>query len=216
MNRRTWWQVVVVTLVVVAGVAVPPQGQGQVRWEAGMGVALPQGTLGDYVDEGPSLEVEFMFPLGSRLSWMIETNLDHFPGAKVDGGTTPEMPAITLYRWHGGLEADLLDGSSTRWRARARAGVGGAIIDTANFFLPGTGTRVNGRDVNDSGVSLSAGLALGYQPSERLSTHLKGEMRWTPIGSHTASLLRVLNPGRFDELTSTLAIPITLSVGFRT
>jgi hypothetical protein len=208
MNKRMWWQAVVVTLVALAGVAVPAQGQGQVMWDAGIGVAFPQGTLGDYVKEGPSFQVEFVFPLSSHLSWMVGTNVDRFPGAKVDGGTTPEMPAMTLYRWQGGLEADLLDEISTRWRAQARAGVGGALIDTDDFLV--------GRDVNEFRFSWSAGFALGYQPSERVSSHLRGEVRWTPVGSHTASLLGELNPGRFDELTSTLAMPITLSVRFHT
>jgi hypothetical protein len=210
MNRsvvRRGWVTLLFSLAIVTPQIVQAQ-IGDVGLRLHGGVAAPVASTGEYFEFGPSIGVDFAYPLNQRLDLSLDLVMDWFNAADVHA-----TPTTNLWRYRAGIEGTVLGSADGGFFLRALAGAGGTTVRSHKFWLASRQPYTfEGENINQTSVTATGGLRLGWQTPDDLTWWLTSKLDWSPIRDTNQDALRELSRNQLDRLGSALSLSITLGV----
>jgi hypothetical protein len=151
-------------LLTLAAQTVEAQDSWSLEFRGGM--AVPAGDLADVGDPGAGFGLGLGIPIGSRLNFRIDGDVELLSEDLVGAYPGVIMPKSQLYHAHAGLELDLLSGDG--WQFAIRGGAGATIFDTDPFAS-------SGDDFLDTYFSVNGGVRLGRMIGSSMELGLLGQ-----------------------------------------
>jgi len=198
--RATRWITLTMALL---GWLEPAAGaaQSRVGLEAQAGLTVPTGRLGGLTDPGASFGFLAAYHVSPRVALNLDGNVDLLGGAS---GATATAPDMRIWRYGGGLSADLLP--ARRWALVGSVGAGAARFSSDRFVPDG---ETADRSFAHTYFTSNAGLKLGYSLSERVTTYVGARGVWIRADEDDTGVLAEIDPARFEPFGSTWSIPVT-------
>ena len=185
---------------VVAGSVLALGATGEVEAQASslyidghLGVTFPVGQFSEYVQVGPTMGVQVGYPLSERLDLLVSWDVDI-----LNPNYDHHTPWMRVFRYGGGVQANLLDAEATSWRVAARATAGLGSFRSRSFYIdgsPGTPPELVNKfhKFSETYFSGSGGLQIGYDTGGRASGYIAGDIHWARVNDEEALLpLRVV------------------------
>lgn len=206
MVRWSW-----VALFCLALVAAQPGYAQEVGIKARLhgGIVQPLASTGDYFKFGPSVGIDFAYPLSERLDVDLDLDWDYLNVTDIF-----PTPTTNLWRYRLGLEADLLgDSGDATFLLKALAAGGATTVRSHQFWLASRRPYTfEGETINQTAMTATAGLRLGLRTPDDLTWWLTGKLNWSPIQDTNQDALQELARNQLDPLGSALSMSITLGV----
>jgi hypothetical protein len=204
--RRGW-----ATLLFSLTIATPQVVQAQIG-DVGLrlhgGIAAPLASTGEYFKFGPSVGVDFAYPLSDRLDLSLDLVMDWFNAADVYA-----TPTTNLWRYRAGLEAAVLGNPESGLFVNALAGAGATTIRSHKFWLASRQPYTfDGETINQTSVTAMGGVRVGLRTPDDITWWLTGKLDWSPIQDTNQDALRELARNQLDRLGSAMSLSITVGV----
>jgi hypothetical protein len=198
----------VLFLCLTLGAAQPVAAQiGDLEWRLHAGIVQPIASSADYFELGPSLSLDVLYPLSDRLGVNLDLGWDYLNATDIYA-----TPTTNLWRYRVGLEAGLGD-QDGGLQLKALGAVGATTVKSHEFWIASRRPYTfEGETINETALTASGGLRLGFQTSDEISWWLTGKLNWFPINELNQDALRELARNQLDPLGSSLNAAITLGV----
>jgi hypothetical protein len=198
-----------VLLLLTIGAAQPVAAQiGDLEWRLHGGIVQPIGSSADYFKLGPSLSIDVLYPLSDRLGVNLDLGWDYL-------NTTDVYPTPTtnLWRYRIGLEAGLMGDPGGGILLKALGAVGATTVKSHEFWIESRRPyTVEGETINETALTASGGLRLGFQTSDGIAWWITGKLNWSPIDEFNQDALHELARFELDPLGSALNAALTIGV----
>lgn len=193
----------------VSTTAVRGQDRGTLVIDAGAGIGLPAGDLGDVSDPGPAFDFGVSYALSPMLALRGALQAEVYGGATGPGG---EGPTVRLFHLLVGPSLQLVRAPADRgFGLTAFAGVGGTAFTTGRKLV-GAGSTVRTIDISKFYPGLAARLEAHYSLSPSVALFLGATGTLTFASADDTEPFTILNPAVTD-MTKLVSVPIT--AGFR-
>lgn len=202
---------VILLMAAIAAIGLPAglAGQGRVSFEGQGGISMPTGRLADVVDPGPNAGVQLAYRVSPRVALNLDGDVDLFSGVRLDSEI--RAPDMRLWRYGGGLSADLLP--SSRWSLVTSAGAGVTRFSSDEFTVQGSTEEQRFRHTY---FTSNAGLKLGYALGPRVTTYVGARGVWSAVDETDSEALAALDPTRLRPFGSSVTVPVTVGVNVKT
>lgn len=200
----------VLLTIAMAAICMPAglAGQGRVSLEGQGGISLPTGRLADLVEAGPNAGLQLAYRVSPRVALNLDGDVDLLNGVRLD----PELraPDLRLWRYGGGLSADLLPRG--RWSLVTSAGAGVTRFSSDEFTPPGSTEQ----KFQHTYFTSNAGLKLGYALGPRVTTYVGARGVWAAADETDSEALAALDPARLRPFGSSVTVPVTVGLNVKT
>jgi hypothetical protein len=199
-------------LLLTIGAAQPVAAQiGDLEWRLHGGIVQPVASSADYFKLGPSLSLDVLYPLSDRLGVDLDLGWDYLNTTDVYA-----TPTTNLWRYRVGLEAGLMGDQNGGFLLNALGAVGATTVKSHEFWIASRRPYTfEGETINQTALTASGGLRLGFQTSDEITWWITGKLNWFPIDELNQDALRELARNELDPLGSALNAAITLGVTLR-
>ena len=196
-------------LLLAIGAAQPVAAQiGDLEWRLHGGIVQPIASSADYFKLGPSLSFDLLYPLSDGLGVNLDLGWDYLNATDVYA-----TPTTNLWRYRIGVEAGLMGDRTGGFLFNALGAVGATTVRSHEFWIESRRPYTfEGETINETALTASGGLRLGFQTSDGITWWVTGKLNWSPIDELNQEALQELARHELDPLGSALNAAITLGV----
>lgn len=151
--------------------------------EARAGIGVPTGDLSDSLvanqGVGPMFGLGVSYKVAPRIALRADGDVELLKGGDLPLGLTGQSSDLNLWHYNAGVEAQLLNTETTRWRLFANLGLGATTLHVKN---------TSGSD--QTKFTANGGLKLGYQVTPVANLFVGGQaygMFGHPLGDTAKS-----------------------------
>jgi hypothetical protein len=201
--------VTVILPIVLFGVVQPISAQvGDLEGRLHFGIVQPIAGSADYFTLGPSMNLDVLHPLSERLGVSLDLGWDYLNAPAIY-----PTPTTNLWRYRVGLEAAFWGQQDSGILLKALGAVGATTVRSHEFWIASRRPyRYKGENTNETAVTASGGVRLGFQTPDGITWWLTGKLNWFPINDLNQDALKELARNELDPLRSSLTAAITLGI----
>ena len=214
---RHWATAAIAAAAVLAPLTTTALAQsspgGRLLIAPSVGIAVPAGGLGEYVNTGPAAGLRIGYELGSGVSLIADGGIDFLKGTNLTPGIANPIrtPEMRMQRYIAGVEAKLGTDAAAPWSLLASLGAGASRLDTDEYRTMSGSTE----KFDQTAFTAAGGIELGYALTRRLELVADGRLYWSFLDKDRTRQLEAIRPAMLDPIDTAVTLPLVLALRTR-